>query len=104
MGHVPRKKLHECGCLICHRSLKKPHQQQLSPQVILIASSDNQVISEFQLAQTLSKKTGCEVWCLKGNKKEELETLLEEKDLMWKEVAYIGERAKYLSKWKCLEK
>lgn len=64
--------------------------QKEGMKVILIASSDNQVISEFQLAQTLSKKTGCEVWCLKGNKKEELETLLEEKDLMWKEVAYIG--------------
>lgn len=95
LGHVvPHRELHESGCLIYHGSLKKI----LSLQVILISSSDNPVPDVF--AEHLSKKTGCEVRHLKEEKQVELERLLKEKELMWKEVAYIGERAKYLNKWK----
>lgn len=79
----------ECDCLICQCSLKKV----LSLQVILISSSDDPVPDVF--AKQLTQKTGCEVKHLKEEKQVALEKLLKEKELVWKEVAYIGERATY---------
>lgn len=59
--------------------------------MILISSSDNPVPDVF--AEKLKQKTGCEVRHLKEEKQVELERLLKEKELVWKEVAYIGEHA-----------
>ncbi|TTR20085.1 N-acylneuraminate cytidylyltransferase [Bagarius yarrelli] len=62
--------------------------QQQGMEVILISSSDNLVPDVF--AEKLSQKTGCEVIYLKEDKQAGLERLLREKELVWKEVAYIG--------------
>lgn len=77
---------------------KTKQKKNMSPQVILISSSANPVPDVF--AEKLSQRTGCKVIHLKGEKQVELERLLKEKKLGWKEVAYIGERAKYVSQWK----
>lgn len=57
-------------------------------EVILLSSSDNPVPDAF--AEKLSEKTGCKVRHLKEKKQVELERLLREKELVWKEVAYMG--------------
>ncbi|XP_027009764.2 N-acylneuraminate cytidylyltransferase A [Tachysurus fulvidraco] len=62
--------------------------QEEGVEVILISSSDNPVPDVF--AEKLKQKTGCEVRHLKEEKQVELERLLQEKELVWKEVAYIG--------------
>ncbi|XP_046730053.1 N-acylneuraminate cytidylyltransferase-like, partial [Silurus meridionalis] len=58
------------------------------PQVILISSSDDPVSDAF--AEKLYEKTGCKVTHLKEDKQVELERLLKEKRLKWKNVAFMG--------------
>ncbi|KAB5542139.1 hypothetical protein PHYPO_G00087990 [Pangasianodon hypophthalmus] len=62
--------------------------QQEGMEAILLSSSDNPVPEV--LAEKLSQKTGCEVRHLKEEKQIELERLLKEKELVWKDVAYMG--------------
>ncbi|KAF7694235.1 N-acylneuraminate cytidylyltransferase-like isoform X1 [Silurus meridionalis] len=57
-------------------------------QVILISSSDDPVSDAF--AEKLYEKTGCKVKHLKEDKQVELERLLKEKRLKWKNVAFMG--------------
>ncbi|KAF7694236.1 N-acylneuraminate cytidylyltransferase-like [Silurus meridionalis] len=57
-------------------------------EVILILSSDDPVSDAF--AEKLYEKTGCKVKHLKEDKQVELERLLKEKRLKWKNVAFMG--------------
>ncbi|KAF7694238.1 hypothetical protein HF521_007991 [Silurus meridionalis] len=57
-------------------------------KVILISSSDDPVSDAF--AEKLYEKTGCKVTHLKEDKQVELERLLKEKRLKWKNVAFMG--------------
>ncbi|KAI5094163.1 N-acylneuraminate cytidylyltransferase A [Silurus meridionalis] len=57
-------------------------------QVILISSSDDPISDAF--AEKLYEKTGCKVTHLKEDKQVELERLLKEKRLKWKNVAFMG--------------
>ncbi|XP_072528714.1 N-acylneuraminate cytidylyltransferase A [Salminus brasiliensis] len=57
-------------------------------EVILISSSENQLPAA--LVDKLSQKTGCELRHLKEQKQVEVERLIKEKKLVWKEVAYLG--------------
>ncbi|XP_036432884.1 N-acylneuraminate cytidylyltransferase A isoform X2 [Colossoma macropomum] len=65
--------------------------QREGMEVILISSSENPVPKP--LADKLSQKTGCELRHLTEQKQLEVERLMKEKNLVWKEVAYLGMRA-----------
>ncbi|XP_076862800.1 N-acylneuraminate cytidylyltransferase A [Brachyhypopomus gauderio] len=62
--------------------------QRENIEVILLTSSENPI--PVTLADELHKKMNCEVKFLKEGKQVEVERLMLEKKLEWKEVAYIG--------------
>ncbi|KAK1784356.1 hypothetical protein P4O66_019086, partial [Electrophorus voltai] len=65
--------------------------QREGTEVILLTSSENPTLG--RLTDKLSQKTGCVVMSLNEPKQVEVEKLMKEKKLEWKEVAYIGNDA-----------
>ncbi|XP_035379659.1 N-acylneuraminate cytidylyltransferase-like [Electrophorus electricus] len=62
--------------------------QREGTEVILLTSSENPTLG--RLTDKLSQKTGCVLMSLNEPKQVEVEKLMKEKKLEWKEVAYIG--------------
>uniref|UniRef100_A0AAY5ETH1 N-acylneuraminate cytidylyltransferase n=1 Tax=Electrophorus electricus TaxID=8005 RepID=A0AAY5ETH1_ELEEL len=65
--------------------------QREGTEVILLTSSENPTLG--RLTDKLSQTTGCVVMSLNEPKQVEVEKLMKEKKLEWKEVAYIGNDA-----------
>uniref|UniRef100_A0AAY5EDJ2 N-acylneuraminate cytidylyltransferase n=1 Tax=Electrophorus electricus TaxID=8005 RepID=A0AAY5EDJ2_ELEEL len=65
-----------------------PMLQREGTEVILLTSSENPTLG--RLTDKLSQKTGCVLMSLNEPKQVEVEKLMKEKKLEWKEVAYIG--------------
>ncbi|XP_062861036.1 N-acylneuraminate cytidylyltransferase A [Trichomycterus rosablanca] len=62
--------------------------QKAGMEVILLTSGD--APEPEKLAEKLAQKTGCTIRHLKKQKQAEVESLLEEKNLVWKQVAFMG--------------
>ncbi|KAK1789485.1 hypothetical protein P4O66_015401 [Electrophorus voltai] len=65
--------------------------QRKGTEVILLTSSENPTLET--LTDKLSQQTGCVVMSLNEPKQLEVEKLMKEKKLEWKEVAYIGKNS-----------
>lgn len=60
-------------------------------QVVLLTSSEDPVAQA--LADRLAKRTGCQVMQVGEEPLNDLKSLVEQKKLAWKDVAYMGKAA-----------